>query len=54
MSLIYKKLGEIYTQYILIVVMSFIGISAAVYAAEPVQTLSLEEAVISLNQTIPG
>ena len=36
---------EIYTQYILIVVMSFIGISAAVYAAEPVQTLSLEEAV---------
>ncbi|MCT8988087.1 TolC family protein [Shewanella phaeophyticola] len=45
MSLIYKKLGEIYTQYILIVVMSFIGISAAVYAAEPVQTLSLEEAV---------
>ncbi|MBB1382345.1 TolC family protein, partial [Shewanella sp. SR41-2] len=45
MSLIYKKLGGIYTQYILIVVMSFIGISAAVYAAEPVQTLSLEEAV---------
>ncbi|WP_418357907.1 MULTISPECIES: TolC family protein [Shewanella] len=50
MSLIYKRLGDIYTQSILIVVMFSIGMSAAVYAAGPVQKLTLEEAVY-LSQT---
>jgi outer membrane protein TolC len=45
MSLINKKLGGIHTQNFFIVIMSLIGFNSVVYAIEPKQTLTLEEAI---------